>query len=131
MYLHNAWYTAGWSNEFTSKPMARTFLDEPVVLYRAENGSLVALEDRCCHRAMPLSHGEVIGNDIRCEYHGMVFDKSGRCVDIPNQKVIPAKARIRSFPIAERDDLVWIWMGDPAKAKPEEIVPYPFHKTWP
>ena len=43
MYLHNAWYTAGWSNEFTSKPMARTFLDEPVVLYRAENGSLVAL----------------------------------------------------------------------------------------
>ena len=39
-----------------------------------------------------------IGNDIRCEYHGMVFDRSGRCVDIPNQKLIPAKARIRSFP---------------------------------
>ena len=38
MYLHNAWYTAGWSSEFTAKPMARTFLDEPVVLYRAESG---------------------------------------------------------------------------------------------
>ena len=131
MYLHNAWYVAGWSNEFTAKPMARTFLDEPMVLYRAHDGSLVALEDRCCHRAMPLSHGEVIGNDIRCEYHGMVFDKSGRCIEIPNQKLIPAKAKIRSFPIAEQDDLVWIWMGDPAKADPAEIVAYPFHKTWP
>jgi phenylpropionate dioxygenase-like ring-hydroxylating dioxygenase large terminal subunit len=131
LYLHNAWYVAGWSNEITAKPIARTFLDEPVVLYRAENGSLGALEDRCCHRGMPLSHGEVIGNDIRCDYHGMVFDKTGRCVDIPNQKLIPAKAKVRSFPIEEKDDLVWIWMGDPEQAKPEEIVAYPFHKSWP
>ena len=108
MYLQNAWYVAGWSSEITAKPVGRTFLDEPVVLYRAENGSLVALEDRCCHRGMPLSHGEVIGNDIRCEYHGMVFDRTGRCVGIPNQTLIPAKAKVRSFPITEQDDLVWI-----------------------
>jgi phenylpropionate dioxygenase-like ring-hydroxylating dioxygenase large terminal subunit len=131
MYLLNAWYVAGWSDEFTAKPVARTFLDEPVVLYRAADGALAALEDRCCHRAMPLSQGEVIGNDIRCEYHGMVFDRSGRCVDIPNQKIIPPSARVRSFPVAEKDDLVWIWMGDADKAHPSEIVPYPFHRTWP
>ena len=131
MYLRNAWYVAGWSNEINAQPIARTFLDEPVMLYRASNGALVALEDRCCHRGMPLSLGEVVGDNVRCEYHGMVFDGTGRCVDIPNQTHIPATAKVRSFPIAEKDDLVWIWMGEPENARSEEIVAYPFHKTWP
>ncbi|MGD9923968.1 MAG: Rieske 2Fe-2S domain-containing protein, partial [Pseudorhodoplanes sp.] len=118
MYLLNAWYVAGWSNEMTSKPIGRTLLDEPVVMYRGKDGGLVALEDRCCHRGMPLSHGEVFDNNIRCEYHGMMFEGSGRCVNIPGQEIIPQSARVRSFPIEERDDLVWIWMGDPTKADP-------------
>ena len=66
----NAWYVAGWSSEMTAKPIGRTLLDEPVVMYRGKDGKLVALEDRCCHRGMPLSHGEVFDNNIRCEYHG-------------------------------------------------------------
>jgi vanillate O-demethylase monooxygenase subunit len=131
MYLRNAWYVAGWSNEINAQPIARTFLDEPVVLYRANDGALVALEDRCCHRGMPLSLGEVVGNNIRCEYHGMVFDGTGRCIEIPNQPHIPPTAKVRSFPIAEKDNLVWIWMGEPENARSEEIVAYPFHKTWP
>jgi phenylpropionate dioxygenase-like ring-hydroxylating dioxygenase large terminal subunit len=131
MYLRNAWYVAGWSNEINAQPIARTFLDEPVVLYRASDGAPVALEDRCCHRGMPLSLGEVVGANIRCEYHGLVFDGTGRCVEIPNQTHIPATAKVRSFPIVEKDDLVWIWMGEPENATSEAIVAYPFHKTWP
>jgi vanillate O-demethylase monooxygenase subunit len=131
MYLRNAWYVAGWSSEMTGKPIGRTFLDEPVVLYRGENGRVAALEDRCCHRAMPLSHGTVLGNDVRCEYHGLLFDGSGTCVEIPGQRIIPASARIRSFPVQEKDDLVWIWMGEPEKADPEEIVSFPWHARWP
>ena len=38
---------------------------------------------------------------------------------------------MRSFPVEERDDLVWIWMGDPAKANPDEIVRWPWHSRWP
>jgi phenylpropionate dioxygenase-like ring-hydroxylating dioxygenase large terminal subunit len=131
MYLRNAWYVAGWSNEFGAPPLARVFLDEPIVLFRGQSGALAALEDRCCHRAMPLSRGQVLGDEIRCDYHGLVFDAAGRCTEIPNQTAIPPEARVRSYPVAERDDLVWIWMGDPARARPDEIVPYPYHRTWP
>jgi phenylpropionate dioxygenase-like ring-hydroxylating dioxygenase large terminal subunit len=131
MYLNNAWYVAGWSNEFTAKPVGRTYLDEPVVLYRGNDGKLAALEDRCCHRGMPLSHGEVFDNNIRCEYHGLLFNGAGRCVEIPGQPLIPKSACVRSFPIVERDDLVWIWMGDAEKADEAEIVAYPWHKAWP
>jgi phenylpropionate dioxygenase-like ring-hydroxylating dioxygenase large terminal subunit len=131
MFLYNAWYVAAWSSEITSKPMGRTLLNEPVVFYRAADGAIMALEDRCCHRGMPLSYGEVFGQNIRCEYHGMVFDGAGKCVEIPGQAMIPASARVRAFPVEVRDDLVWIWMGDPALATPETIVRYPWHSAWP
>jgi vanillate O-demethylase monooxygenase subunit len=81
---------------------------------------------------MPLSLGEVVGNNLRCEYHGMVFDGAGRCVEIPNQPHIPAKAKVRSFP--DRGGRTTSpgsgWLSR-RKAKPEEIVRYPFHTTWP
>ena len=54
MFLYNAWYVAAWSTEVGEKPLARTLLEEPVVLYRGADGRAVALEDRCCHRALPL-----------------------------------------------------------------------------
>jgi phenylpropionate dioxygenase-like ring-hydroxylating dioxygenase large terminal subunit len=131
MYLRNAWYVAGWSSEIGARPLGRMFLDEPVVLYRGQDGRVVALEDRCCHRGMPLSRGEVLGNNIRCEYHGLVFDGAGRCVEIPGQPLISAGAKVRMFPVEEKDDLVWIWMGDPAKAQRADIVAYPWHASWP
>jgi phenylpropionate dioxygenase-like ring-hydroxylating dioxygenase large terminal subunit len=131
MFLYNSWYVAAWSAEIGEKPLARTLLEEPVVLYRGNDGRAVALEDRCCHRAMPLSRGQVFGNNLRCEYHGMMFDGSGVCVEIPGQPIIPRSARVRSFPIAERDDLVWIWMGDAALADPAKIPSYPWHARWP
>ena len=65
MYLMNAWYAAGWSSEITTKPLARTILDEPIVMYRGADNRVAALEDRCCHRGMPLSQGEVFDNNIR------------------------------------------------------------------
>ena len=131
MFLYNAWYVAGWSKEIGERPVGRTFLDEPVVLYRSADGRVFALEDRCCHRAMPLSCGQVLGSNIRCEYHGMVFDGSGACVEIPSQPIIPKSARVRSFPVIERDDLVWIWMGDAVLADAAKIPSYPWHARWP
>ena len=131
MFLNNAWYVAAWSKDITSKPLGRTLLNEPIVLYRTSAGAVAALEDRCCHRGMPLSCGQVFGNNIRCEYHGMVFDGAGKCVEIPGQSIIPQSATVRSFPVEERDDLVWIWMGDKALADPEKIVRYPWHQAWP
>ena len=54
MYLRNAWYVAAWESEIGETPFARTILNEAVVLFRTPDG-IVALEDRCCHRALPLS----------------------------------------------------------------------------
>src|SRR5438045_1137026 len=49
-FLRNCWYVAAESGELAQTPVGRLLLNEPVVLYRREDGTPVAMEDRCCHR---------------------------------------------------------------------------------
>lgn len=128
MFIRNCWYVAAWPQEVTDKPLARTLLGDPLVFYRLPDGTAVALEDRCCHRDLPLSMGEVCGDHIVCCYHGLAYDKSGRCVKIPAQDHIPESARVRSYPLVERDGVLWIWMGDAAHAIESGIPSYPWHQ---
>lgn len=124
MFLRNHWYVAAWSHEVSREPLARVLLNEPVVFYRREDGSPVALQDRCCHRGYPLSRGTLQGDDIRCGYHGMVFRPDGVCIRIPGQQTIPPAARVPTYPVAERYGWLWIWMGDPALADPAKITDF-------
>lgn len=68
MFLKNGWYAASWAKDLGWKPVARRFLGESVVLFRTGEGKAAALEDRCCHRAAPLSSGEVIGEALVCGF---------------------------------------------------------------
>lgn len=114
MFVHNCWYVAAWASEVTRAPLARRILGEPVVLYRTEAGSAVALEDRCCHRNLPLSLGRLVGDDIRCGYHGMSFGPDGMCTAIPGQSNIPRNAKVKRYNLVERWKLIWIWFGEGA-----------------
>jgi len=115
-FLRNCWYVAAEAGEVTRTPLARLILGEPVVMYRREDGTPVALEDRCCHRRAPLSKGKVIGDRLQCGYHGFTFDASGACVAIPGQDRVPASIGVRAYPLVERHNYLWIWMGDAARA---------------
>ena len=116
MFLREAWYVAARSAEVTRRPLARTLLGEPVVLYRREDATAVALEDRCCHRHLPLSMGRLEGDRLRCGYHGLLFASDGRCVEIPGQESVPPQARVRAYPVIERFKWLWLWMGAPERA---------------
>jgi vanillate O-demethylase monooxygenase subunit len=121
MWASNRWYVAAFSDEVQNKLLARKFLGTPVVLYRRMDDSVTALEDRCAHRLMPLSFGFIENDNVTCGYHGMSFDSSGKCVRIPGQEKIPGAACVKSFPVAEKHKLVWIWMGDAGLADPALI----------
>ena len=122
-HVRNAWYVAGWSIDLEpGKPFALSILDEPIVMFRTVAGRIAALEDRCVHRLAPLSLGRCEGENLRCMYHGLLFDPAGQCIEIPGQEMIPARARVRSYPIVARHGWLWVWMGDPAKAD-EALIP--------
>jgi vanillate O-demethylase monooxygenase subunit len=59
-------------------------------------------------------------------YHGLKFDTKGVCVEIPGQDRIPPQARVRSYPVVEKNRWIWVWMGDPAKARAEDIPDTPW-----
>ena len=121
MFLENFWYVAGFPDEFGRKLVARTFLGQAVVLFRASDGAVVAFEDRCAHRRLPLSLGRLDNDTIECGYHGLVYDRTGACIKVPGQQRIPRGARVRSYPVVDRHAYVWIWMGDPELADEGKI----------
>lgn len=123
MYPRNAWYVAAWDVEFArEKPEAVVILGEPIVLFRDSQGKLAALEDRCPHKLAPLSLGRCEGDRLRCMYHGILFDRGGRAVEVPGQDMIPHSLSVRSYPVTVRGTWVWIWMGDAEKVD-EALIP--------
>jgi vanillate O-demethylase monooxygenase subunit len=125
-FLENFWYAAAWSEEITGQPLARRILDRPVALFRTESGKAAAFDDCCPHRMVPLSRGRVEGESLRCGYHGLRFDCSGKCVEVPGQVNIPPRAKVTSYPLVERWKMAWIWMGDAALANPDLIPELPW-----
>jgi phenylpropionate dioxygenase-like ring-hydroxylating dioxygenase large terminal subunit len=123
IFLKRCWYVAAWSHEVGAKDLvARTIINQPLVLYRTEAGQIVALEDRCCHRFAPLSAGRLEGDHLRCMYHGLKFDQRGTCVEIPGQPAISPNMKVRAYPVVERHRWVWVWMGE-AELADEALIP--------
>jgi len=112
----NAWYVAGFAHEAGEALLSRWILGQPVVLYRKEDGTAVAVGGRCPHRYFPLGESRRVGDAIQCGYHGITFGPDGLCTRVPSQATVPGVYRIPAYPLVERGLWLWIWMGDAEKA---------------
>jgi phenylpropionate dioxygenase-like ring-hydroxylating dioxygenase large terminal subunit len=124
LFIRNCWYVAGWDKDVPEDGfLSRMIVGVPLVFWRDSRGKVMALTDRCCHRGARLSMGrkEENGDRIRCMYHGLLYDQTGRCVSSPAQTRVPPNARVRSYPVVETHRWIWIWMGAPALADPSLI----------
>ena len=81
-----------------------------VVIWRAEAGSVHAWENRCPHRGMRMSFGQVRGDTLVCRYHGWGFNQSGQCQNIPAAPDMPAPpaACIKTYACKEAAGLIWV-----------------------
>lgn len=118
----NGWYVAAFMHEIGEALLERWILNVPVVLYRKEDGTAVAVHGRCPHRHFPLGKSERVGDAIQCGYHGITFNSAGKCTFVPSQTSIPGVYSIPAYPLVERGLWAWIWMGDPEKAD-ESLIP--------
>jgi phenylpropionate dioxygenase-like ring-hydroxylating dioxygenase large terminal subunit len=103
------------------------FWDTSIALYRGKDGELRALEDRCAHRHLKLSLGEVDGCRLTCAYHGWSYDENGRLAHVPHDlfdRPMP-RVGVRTFPVRVRYGLIWIFPGDPALADTRAIPDIP------
>ncbi|MGA9379423.1 MAG: aromatic ring-hydroxylating dioxygenase subunit alpha [Phormidium sp.] len=110
----NHWYVVAQISELKNQPLGVTLWNQPIVIYRDNTGKIQALEDRCPHRQVKLSHGKLINDQLECAYHGWRFNAAGECAEVPylaaNQKLPTCK--IRHYPVIEKDGFIWVFPGD-------------------
>ena len=119
--LSQCWHPVAYGHDVGDGPVSSILLHEPLVLWRDESGSVVAMRDLCIHRGTALSLGWLANGCIVCPYHGWNYDPSGACVAIPQSEKpgIPAKARVEVFRSVERYGLVWVALGEPTHDLPD------------
>lgn len=120
------------------------FWKRSFALFRGEDGQLRCIENRCAHRQLKLSLGQVNGCRLACGYHGWEYDGDGRVTHIPHDlfgRKMP-KFKVKSLPVQERYGLIWIFPGDPGMASrrslpeipelegPDAWPCVPFDHTW-
>ncbi len=124
--LYNHWYVAGTCDEFDRDPKARTLLERSIVFYRTTDGQLVASQNRCLHRAFPLSESKLDGDELVCGYHGIRYNPEGLDGSrVPSQKKCPDR-KLRMYPVVEQGPFVFIWMGDEDAPDMERLPDFPF-----
>jgi phenylpropionate dioxygenase-like ring-hydroxylating dioxygenase large terminal subunit len=100
------------SAQLEARPVARTVLGTPLVLFRGAEGKASALLDRCAHRNVALSRGRVVDHRLECAYHGWQYGADGRCARIPGLCVESDREGrvVPKFSAVEQDGFVWVFM---------------------
>lgn len=132
-FLTDTWYLAALSSDLKpGKLVHAEILGEPLALGRSPGGALFALRDVCPHRAAPLSAGrfqrDAFGvESVACPYHGWRFRADGACAAIPSltaaQAMDVSRIRVRRYPVAESQGLVFVWMSSTPAGEPDQPPP--------
>ncbi len=114
-WLRDFWYLALPSRAVKPRRLVpKVMLGEPLVFGRDKAGRIFALRDICPHRGIPLHHGWIEGDAVRCCYHGWKFSTAdGRCIEIPSlvpeQKLHLERIRVAAPPVREVQGNIWVY----------------------
>ena len=109
--LPNGWFAVEWSHCLgEGEVKAIRCFGRDLVLYRSRSGQPFLLDAYCPHLGAHLGvGGRVVGDSVRCPFHGWRFDGTGQCVEIPHCKSIPPNAKLRGWDVVERNGMIFAW----------------------
>jgi phenylpropionate dioxygenase-like ring-hydroxylating dioxygenase large terminal subunit len=132
-FLRDIWYFAALAGDLKPGKLQRyEILGEPILIGRTRAGAVYALRDVCPHRAAPLSAGRLVNEAggaevVECPYHGWRFRTDGACSAIPSmvddQAIDVGRIRVRAYPVAEQQGLVFVWMPTTPGGEPDQPPP--------
>jgi phenylpropionate dioxygenase-like ring-hydroxylating dioxygenase large terminal subunit len=120
--LRKFWYPVLRESHLDQGLVPFTLLGENIVLWREADGSVACIRDRCCHRTAKLSKGFLHDGRVACGYHGWEYDRTGRCVKIPQQpepEKVPAELKVPSYRAEIRYGHVWVALDEPLSPLPD------------
>ncbi len=128
--MRRYWVPVAFSEQLAapdSPPVRVRLLCEDLVAFRDSDGRVGLVEERCPHRNASLFFGRNEERGLRCVYHGIKFDVTGACVDVPclppdtpapQVEAVKRQMRLTAYPCIEKGGVIWAYMGPPAK-RPE------------
>lgn len=105
MGMMDHWHPVLKSRELRDRPVGIQLAGHPLVVFRTSRHTVAALSDECPHRRMRLSWGTVVGDRLRCRYHGWSFDDQG-CGESPGTPKL--RACVDAFEAAEQHGAIWV-----------------------
>lgn len=115
--MRQYWLPAALSSEVKADgdPLRLLLLGEKLIAFRDSSGRVGIMDHRCPHRCASLFLGRNEQGGIRCIYHGWKFDVHGNCLEMPSvpaHQDFRAKVHAKAYRTAERNGLIWVYMGD-------------------
>lgn len=109
--IPNSWYALAFSDQLPpGGVITRKLANQDVVLYRSQSGVPSAVDAICPHLGAHLGIGGTVeGDQIRCPFHGFKFDQQGRCTETGYGTPPPPKARLKVWPLIERNGILFVY----------------------
>jgi 5,5'-dehydrodivanillate O-demethylase len=125
--LRRYWQPIAGAAELDERPSKQVrILGEDLVLFHDRSGSYGLVDLHCPHRRADLSYGFVEEHGLRCNYHGWLWDRDGRCLHQPFEENAHPHARfkekveIKAYPVQAKAGILWAYMGpEPAPLLPD------------
>jgi len=119
----NGWFHVARSEEVPAgeiRPLQ--FFGRELIVFRGSDGAAHVTDAHCPHLGAHLGvGGKVVGNSVACPFHGWRFDGNGECVEIPYCAKIPARARLRSWPVCERNGQILVYFDAQGRVPAFEV----------
>lgn len=118
------WFQVAWAAEVPNGQIVRRhYLGQELVVFRTQSGKINVFDAYCEHLGAHLGYGgEVVGENIKCPFHGWEWDREGRNTCIPYQDQPNRGRRIRTWPAREANEAIFIW-HDLQGREPQYEVP--------
>ena len=109
--IPNGWFAVAWSKDLVPGEVKRTrYFGQDLVMFRTRQGRVHVFDAYCAHLGAHLGEGgRVVGETLRCPFHGWQYEGSGKCVAIPYCQDVPSAARVRSWPVSEVNRMIFVW----------------------
>ena len=114
--INNQWYAVLSSHEVKKgKVVGVRRFGENLIFFRDEKGEIGCITSLCAHRGASLAKGCVTDGHVRCPFHGIEYDVTGKCVYVPSEGRAStadySRFHMKRYVTKEIGGIVFAWYG--------------------
>jgi nitrite reductase/ring-hydroxylating ferredoxin subunit len=111
------WYQIAWSSEIKLKETkSMRYFSQDLVCYRGESGKPYLMDAHCPHLGAHLGVGGCVENEnIRCPFHGWLWDCEGKNVEVPYSERVNRAKSIKTWEVREVNEAILTWYDSEGK----------------